>query len=334
MNIGSLGDLAQSYAMQSRNTALKQDIQSLTQELASGEVADVRAALGGNTAYISDLERNLTKLDGYDLATQEAAQFAESVQTVLTHVSDLTTTFRNTLLTAQNSALGETTNSILTQADEIFSSVVNALNTNIGGRALFGGTATGTQPIAPSADILAALTTVVAGASSVDDILATAEAWFDDPSGFANIGYLGADTSLAPMALSDNDSVRFDLRGDDKVLRDTMRNLAIVAIAADPALGLSQAEQSELYQKSTDSVLGTQDALIDVQAQIGFSQSQIERIQTRNSAERSSLEMARSNLLSIDPFETATELEQVQFQLQSLYAITSRMSQLSLVNYL
>jgi flagellar hook-associated protein 3 FlgL len=74
--------------------------------------------------------------------------------------------------------------------------------------------------------------------------------------------------------------------------------------------------------------------MVNLQAQVGFSEARIEALTVRHSTERASLEMARNDLLSVDPYQSATELEQVQFQLQSLYAITSRMSQLSLVNYL
>jgi len=64
MNYGSLGDLSRSFSMQSRNATLKADIDRLTIELASGQAADVRDAIGNNAAYVSDLERSLTKLDG------------------------------------------------------------------------------------------------------------------------------------------------------------------------------------------------------------------------------------------------------------------------------
>jgi flagellar hook-associated protein 3 FlgL len=334
MNIGSLGDLAQTYVSQSRTTALKNDIQRLTLELSSGQVSDIRTAVGGNTEYVNDLDRSLIKLDGYDLAVTEAAQFAEGVQTILTQIGDLTTSFRDTLLTATNSALGETSDSILFQAKETFSSVVNAMNTRVGGRTLLAGTSTDTQPIAVADDILAAVTMAVAGAGNVDDIIAAADVWFNDPTGYDSVAYLGSDTSLAPMSLSDRDSAVFDLRGDDQMFRDTLRNLAIVAIADDPTLTLTAAQQSELFQKTTDSVSNAHDAMIGVQSRVGFSESQIETIKVRHGAERSSLEIARNDLFSVDPYQAATELEQVQFQLQSLFAIMSRMSQLSLANYL
>ena len=334
MQIGSLGDLAQSYAMQSRNTALKQDIQRLTQELSSGKIADVRKAVSGDTAYVNDLERSLTKLNGYDMATLEAGQFATGVQSALSRINDLNTDFRSVLLTTGNAAFGETGNNVLAQARETLTSVINTMNTSVSGRMVFSGTATDTQPIAQAEDLLTALGTAVAGAGNVDDILAAAQAWFDDPAGFDSVGYLGSKTSLAPVPLSDQESARFDLRGDDPALKEMLRNLAIITLADDPALGLTAAQQKEVFEKSTQGVSNASIGLINLQAKVGFSESQIEIVTTRNNSERSALEMARNTLLSIDPYQAATELEQVQFQLQSLYAITSRMSQLSLVNYL
>ncbi len=334
MQISSLGDMAHSYSMQSRNTTLKQDLQRLTLEISTGQVADIRKIADGNTTYFNDLERSLKKLDGYDLATLEAGQFAGGMQTALGRISDLGSSFQSTLMTAANAAFGDTSGRILSEAKATFGQVISAMNTSVGGRTILAGTATDTLPVAPSEDILSALSTAMAGAGSVDDMLTAAQAWFDNPAGYGAVGYLGSATSLAPVALSDGDTAQFELRGDDPALRDTLRNLAVIALADDPALGLTQAQQSELFQKSLGGVLGANTAVVNLQAQVGFSENRIEALTVRHSTERASLEMARSDLLSIDPYQSATELEQVQFQLQSLYAITSRMSQLSLVNYL
>ena len=334
MQIGSLGDLAQSHSMQLRNTALKTDIQRLTLELASGKVSDVRQAVGGNTAYINDIEHSLKKMDGFDLASHEASQFATGVQDALARINDVSTSFRNTLLTSSNSALASSTDTLISEARGSLDDVINAMNTSVAGRSLFAGTATNTSPIVEPETLLADLTTAIAGAGTVDDMLVAATAWFDDPAGFGAAGYLGSDTPLAPLLISDSDSTQFDIRGDDPALRDVLKNLAIVAAADDPSLGLTTAQKGELIQKITPAALGADKGVIDLQTTTGFSQNRIETNMVRLGAERSSLEMARSELLSVNPFETATELEQVQFQLQSLYAITSRMSQLSLVNFL
>lgn len=334
MQIGSLGDLAQSYSMQSRNTALKTDIQRLTQELASGKISDVRDAMGGNTAYANDIERHLKKLDGFDLATREASQLAAGMQGALSRINDVSTSFRNTLLTSSNSALGETHSTVISQARGSLEDVISALNTNVGGRSIFAGMATDTSPIATPQTLITNLTTAMAGAGNVDDMLTAATAWFDNPAGFGATSYLGSSTSLAPIPISDGDTAQLDVRGDSPEIRAVLKNLALVSVANDPALGLTAAQKNELLVKVTPDALGANEGIIDLQTTIGFSEGRIESNLVRQSTERSTLEIARNELLAINPYETATELEQVQFQLQSLYAITSRMSQLSLVNFL
>ncbi|MGB5865952.1 MAG: flagellin [Sulfitobacter sp.] len=333
MHISS-GDLAQSFSMQTRNTALKQDIQRLTEELSSGRIADVRQAVGGNTAYVNDLERSLTKLDGYGLATVEAGQLADGMQTALSRIGTLNIDFRSTLLSSSNSGLDLDAQNVLSEARNALDGVIGALNTSIAGRMIFAGTATETRPVASSETLRTSLSAAVAGAGSVDDILAAAQNWFDDPAGYGTIGYLGSNTALSPITLSDTETTQIDVRGDNPKVQDMLRHLAIISLAGDPALGLSQVQQKELIQKTTGGVFAAVDAMTSLQAEVGLSEHRIEAASVRQSAERSSLEIARSNLLSSDPFQTATELEQVQFQLQSLYAITSRMSQLSLVNFL
>jgi flagellar hook-associated protein 3 FlgL len=44
--------------------------------------------------------------------------------------------------------------------------------------------------------------------------------------------------------------------------------------------------------------------------------------------------MARSDIVSVDPFEVATELQNLQVQLETIYTITARLSGLSLTKYL
>ena len=334
MKTSALGDLAHSYAMQSRNSAVKQNMQRLTAELTSGQVSDMRKAAQGNVAYVNDLERSLKKLGGYELATREATQFAGGIQNALGRMSDLSMSFRGIVLGSTNTSFGQSPNSVQIEARQTLDSMISTLNTSVAGRSLFAGTATDTQAIAPATDILAALGAAMAGVGSVDDMLNAADAWFNDPTGFGAVGYRGSEKALAPIAHSADTTAQFDLRGDNPAFRDTLKSLAVLAIAGDPILGLTPAQQSELFQKSVSGVIGLSDTLIDLQANVGFQESRLEAQSSRNSAERTALEMARSSLLAVDPFETATELEQVQFQLQSLYAVTSRMSQLSLLNYI
>jgi flagellar hook-associated protein 3 FlgL len=334
MNITSLGDMAQSYAMKSRNGILKNDIQRLTLELSSGQVADVRKAIGGDSTYLNDLDRNLKRLEGYSVATREAAQLTTAAQNVLSRVGNLNSELRDALIGQGGATSGAGSDAVLALANNTLTSMISALNTDVGGRAVFAGTASGAAAMAPSDILLTGLTIAVSGATSVNDMLAAAQFWFDDPSGFGSMAYLGSNSSLAPFSLSDGQTASFDLRGDDPALRETLMAVALVALADDSALGLNQSQQSELLEKSLSFMLSANDSIVDLQAGVGLSEQAIDTAMVRNAAQKTSLQIARNDLLGVNPYEAATELEQVQFQLQSLYAITSRMSQLSLVNYL
>ena len=77
-----------------------------------------------------------------------------------------------------------------------------------------------------------------------------------------------------------------------------------------------------------------QTPLTELRAGLGSLQGRIEETATRNSAERTSTQLARLGLVGIDPYETASKLEDVQLQLQTIYTVTVRSSRLSLTEFL
>ena len=79
---------------------------------------------------------------------------------------------------------------------------------------------------------------------------------------------------------------------------------------------------------------GAATGLIARQADLGLLQETAERATARNAAETTALSLARSDILSADPYETASALTQAEASLQNLYALTARLSRLSLTDYL
>jgi flagellar hook-associated protein 3 FlgL len=51
-------------------------------------------------------------------------------------------------------------------------------------------------------------------------------------------------------------------------------------------------------------------------------------------AQETGLQMAINDLVSADPFDTATRLQSVQLQLETHYSVVGRLSQLSLLRYI
>ncbi len=207
MSVTSLGDLSHSYTMRQRNVALRQDIDKLTTELATGQVADVRDVLGGNYSYLTDIERRASILEGYNVSTSEAALYAGGMQDALAMVESLGGTLSASLLTAGTLAIGVSGSDTVAEARATLDSMIGAMNVNSAGRYLFSGKATDAPALPDGQTIINALRTAAAGATTPDDLLATATAWFDDPAGFEATMYQGSTDAIAPFQLSQSDRV-------------------------------------------------------------------------------------------------------------------------------
>ena len=334
MSIFSLGDLAQSYMLQRRGLELKNEMSRLNAELTSGQISDVKSVLAGNFSYFSDIENDLKTLEGFKIATREATQFADASQIALGRVHDTASALGNKALTGASIAVGPVLDQIILDAEGDLDTVISALNTSQGGRSLFSGTATDMAAIVDTDTLLSNLRNATSGATSPDALIAAANAWFDDPAGFAATSYLGSNDPLSAFRLSNTETVGVSITANDTALRNLLRSVAVTAIVSDAAYGFGDAEKRAALAAMGEDLLQNQAELTALRADVGSAQARIETIATRNAAEESSLGFAKGALLNADPYETATRLEDVQFKLQSLYTVTARMSDLSLVNFI
>lgn len=330
----SLGDLAQSFMLQRRGIELRQDMARYSEQLTTGRVSDVREVASGNFSFINGIERDLRNLEAYRVVGTEAAQFATATQLQLERVQDSAMDLGTSLLSLANLPAGPQLLQGATEARGKLETIVATLNEDLAGRSLFSGVDTDVEPISSAADILSQLETAVAGATSVATIRAAAEAWFDSPTGFDATVYNGADTDLAPFSLTDTEDVNISVRADNDAIKDILLNTALVALSDSPTLGLGLGLQAEIQNDVGANLVATQQDIIGLRGTIGSAQERIEVLTARNAAEETALEYARADFLAVDPFEAATKLEDIQFRLESLYTITARMSDLSLVNFI
>lgn len=334
MNSFSLGDLAQTFILQRRGAALQANMTRLNEELATGKVSDIKSVLAGNVSYLADIERDLKTLSGYKVATIEATQFTETAQLALSRIDESVTNISASLLTMSPNAAGPVLDQFSSQAKVEMATIISALNTSTAGRALFAGSATNQQALEDIEVILSGLRVATAGATSPQDIMVAANSWFNDPAGFQSTAYRGSDASITPFRLAEAETMNVQMTAKDSVFRNILRDVAVATIASDSALGLSADDRRSLLQDAGQGLFRTQNELTATRANTGLAQSRIDELATRNAAEENALNMAKNALIQVDPYEAATELEAVQFQLQSLYTITARMSDMSFVNFI
>lgn len=334
MNITSIGDLAQTLMLRHRSVELKQTISTLTDELNSGHVSDVSKRLGNDFSYLSDIERNLTRLGGFTVATNEAKLFADAAQTRLERLHDMSSELSSSLVSASPAELPIVIENLGNQAKGNLELVISALNGSVAGRSLFAGTATDRTPLATADVMLAELVPLVTGLTSAADVETAVRDWFSDPGGFEAVMYQGSDDTLSPIQIGPGQQVNMSLKADDPAFRDTLGNFALVALAGDTALGFDKGVQNDLFRGAGAALVGSQNKLTQVQADLGFAEARIEESATRNASARTGLEYAKNSLLEADPFEAAIRLKEAQFQLESLYTVTVRSSKLSLLNFM
>ncbi|SPJ26898.1 flagellin [Falsiruegeria mediterranea] len=334
MNMSSIGDLARTMMFQNRSTELRNEIASLTDELATGRVADVSAHLNGEFSHLADIEHSLERLDSFSTATAEAGLFASTMQRSLENLDKRTGDLAHSLTTIGSFGQDINRTQASAQAQSELGAMIGSLNQSVAGRSLFAGVATDQVPLGSADTLLQEARTAIAGSTTADDVITAARNWFNDPAGFESVIYQGSNQSLAPLSVGKNDEVSLTLRADNPAIREVLLNTTLAALASDGAVGLNDAEQTELFKRTGAGLTKAKDDIIGLRADVGHAEARIDQAEARNSATKSSLEFARNNLIGADPFEVTTRLQSVQLQLQSLYTVTARTSSLNLVNFL
>ncbi len=334
MNSLSLGDLANSFMLQNRGSALKSEMTRLTQELTSGQVSDVKGVLGGNYSYLTDIEASLSRLEGYKIANTEAAVFADTMQIALGSIQASTSDLSTNMIVVANGGLDDVVLQAGQESLEVLRNTMSTLNTQIAGRSLFSGTATDRPAVLSADDLVNELSLLVDGINGPSEKILAIQNWFDDPSGFDSVIYSGSSRGFSAFELAPSQDLTLDIKATDPELKGTIRALAVAAIAGDEALVTDSEERSVLLYAAGQGLLQNQEDLTSLRSKVGYAEARIDSFISKNATESVSLEYAKGTLLAADPYEAATRLEEVQFQLQSLYTLTARTSQLSLVNFL
>lgn len=333
----SVGDMSQTYLMRRHNAQLKTTMTRLSEEMVTGVSQDVGAAVGGDFTAISAIEHALSRTGAFKLAATEAELIAGAQQQTLNLFQNHAHEIGSNLISAASSSASAMVEAGMSDAAQRFSSILAALNTNISGRHVFAGVATDSIPVAPEATIMAALGASVSGMTLVEDIVTAVDDWFDAPAGgggYLDVAYLGSDTALAGFAVADTDTVELPLTAADPTLRDALKGFALAALVAQDLVPDTHDLRVSLAQTAGEKIISAEGNLTALQSELGTTEGIISSAQTRNAAQKTSLQIAKGELIGVDAYESATALEAVQTQLDTLYTLTTRLSQLSLTDYL
>ncbi len=330
----SVGDLSRFVLLRQANAQLKTRLSVLSQEMTTGLKADVPAATGGNLGRLAQVQGRLAALESFNRNASLAQSETSALQAALEGIAGLAN--RGPELQAAAAMEDEAALDMrAAQAAQDFRTAVRLINTEAGGRFALSGTEVGTAPLAPAEDILALARTQVAGMTDPVAISGALDAWFssDVAGGFVDQAFRG-NTEATSTGVSPDTTIQRDLNASAPEFRTLLKGLAMAALAGEPAAALSHGAKSVLIRAAGRELSEASLGIVRARATLGMQQESIDQALARNAAEGSALSIARSDILAADPYQTASELTQTEANLQNLYALTARMTKLSLTDYI
>jgi flagellar hook-associated protein 3 FlgL len=326
------------------STGQKQLAEAQT-EVATGRHADIGLALGSQFGTTISLRLQLDEVTSAIDRITQASLRAEVIQTSLSTLSELATGFQSMLSGARGAESGK--NLAAASGMSSLEGMQAALSTTYDGQYLFGGLMTDTTPLvtystSPRQTILAAFE--ASFGFSVSDPAATAltaseiESFLD--GSFAALfsddqwtpTWSGASDEGPVLRLSSGSAIDLQTNTNRPFARTLAQAFSMVEV-----LGKSNISQ-ETFQAVADRAL---QRISEAQLQIGAEQARIGMNQGRLSVATGSLETKKKTftaaiqaLEGVDAYDAATRVNFVMTQLETSYALTGRISRMTLLSYI
>lgn len=333
MSASAIGDSARGFVLRQQTVALKAELDRRSLESTTGQQADLGRALRGNLGPLAAIDASLARAEAHLSAAATAETRANATQTALESLSSLSEDLAGSLISVGTGTSSTAIATVAGQGRVAFDAAISTLSSRIGNRSIFAGLETQGAAVASADTILDALEAAVGGLSSAGTVAAAVDAWFDDPSGYASIGYLGGG-DLSAVEIAQGETVAPDVTALDPAIVDTLKGLALAALLDRGVLSGNTEEQAALVKSASESLYESTASRTALSARIGIAQDRIADAQTGTAAEKTVLSSRRLSLVSTDPYEAATALTEAQSQLETLYAVTAKVLGLKLSDYL
>ncbi|HWK67463.1 MAG TPA: flagellar hook-associated family protein [Rhizobiaceae bacterium] len=347
MKISFVSNYAVSKALSYQLTSLQNDLMKAQQEVSSGKYADVGLALGARTGQVVALDRDIERLEGLQVSNGLVSARIDVTSTALTRL----TTQADSLMSALNvGGNGNTTEVLRAAGKTALETLTGVLNSSHNGEYIFSGVNTDVQPItdyfAPGAANKAAfdqafedhfgfprtdpqtkditadeMTTFLDG--PVQDIF-FGPGWQEDWSKATDEGVTNR--------IGLNETAETTLSAN----MDGVRKLAMAStIVADLLDGSLSSGAQDAVISHARSLVGESVADINQStARLGLVDKRIDDANERMKMQVDIFKTSLGNLQNVDSYEASTRVNNLLAQIETSYALTTRIQRLSLLNYL
>ncbi len=292
---------AQMYQTQAR-------IQELQMQLSSGQKARRYEGIAGETSRLLNLESTHARTGKYLESNRAIDLRLRSMEQSVSKMFDIASDVKSMLVNAIN--LGNATElPLAATATDLMNEAARLLNTKLGDRYLFSGTATGTAPVDLSAP----------GFSAPPPVY---------PSS-ADTSYFQGNATRLSNRVADDFDVAWGVTADEGGFEKVMRALNLVA-----SLDNTHGPDTLRLQEALTVINQAIDELPVIRSRIASSQLSLERANSSHQDLQLYMKEAIADIKSIDIPQAITRLANDQTILEASFMTISRLASLTLTNFL
>ncbi|KCZ97644.1 putative flagellar hook-associated protein FlgL [Hyphomonas polymorpha PS728] len=297
----------------------------VAEESVTGQYADLTKHLGGRIGDAMIGKKALNDIEDQRSLLGVRQGRLDLVQKSLAGIQDRVDGLATQMLSAIGTGDYHGQSVVARDAKAALTDVFTALNGRHGDRFLFSGDETATQPFAGTEQLLADLRTIAGTATDAADFETQLDDYFYSATG-------GWQTSIyrGSSVATDPDSVT----ATDPALVELISGLAIMALSgSEDNLALFQ-QNPEIARSGAERLSSGTTSLVNLRADVGIIQERVAKSLETLDTEQTILNSVYNNMVGRDQYDAASELKQLEASLEAAYVLTSRLSNLSLLNFL
>jgi flagellar hook-associated protein 3 FlgL len=279
------------------------------QQVNTGKKASDYKGYAGNTATLLGAKTVQTRIDQYTSAGQQVkgilSIYDNSVGVLDTVAADLKQTLTEALANNETYGFNET-------LEQALNSSVTALNTQVSGNYIFGGSRIDAAPV--TAQTLSDLVPMATAADAFQNNSQKAVAQIDDGTGM-QYGILASDVAGPLMSVL-------------KAFAD------FNAGPNGPIDGKLTATQTAFVQTQLANLDSARQTILNTQVENGVRQQRLDNVLKQHESTANVVTGFISDIEDVDMAKAVTNLNNDQISLQASYQIMAQLSQLSLLNFL
>lgn len=320
-----ISDLALHQLTLAQTLGTQKRVADLQIQVSSGLRAQRYTGIASDAHRLVSLQASQSRTAQYVKSNQIVDSRLTAMENNVSQVFDSATQFRTLLLNALNNSNGDDLQ-IAAEAGNFRQQVANLLNVQVDGRYLFAGSRTDVKPVeldgwSPPPNLIPPLTLPLPQVAS---------------------DYYQGDAVQHTAEVDADLTVTYGITADEDAFEYVLRAMQYVETAGAPpnrdalesALALVNTALGTETPNAARGAAPIQRDLADLRSLIGTSRRAIEEANTRHEEFTLHLEQNIGDIQSVDVAKALTELSSQQTQLEASYTMLSRLSQLSLLNFL